>query len=100
MLLRIIKISGHSLDPVYQDGDFVLVSKIPILLRGIRPGDTVVFHHPRLGRLIKLVERLEPDGRSVYVIGLDEFSSDSRTFGAIPRDLIQGKVIWHFTPAA
>ncbi len=98
MLLRIIRVSGHSLHPAYRDGDFVLVSGIPLLLRGIRPGDAVVFQHPRLGRLIKLVERLEDGGRSVYVIGLDAFSSDSRTFGAIPRSHVQGKVIWHFTP--
>lgn len=98
MLLRVIKVAGHSLDPLYRDGDFVLVSAIPILLKGIQPGDTVVFQHPGLGRLIKLVERLEGDGRSVYVVGLDAFSSDSRTFGAIPRSRVQGKVIWHFKP--
>ncbi len=97
MLLRIIKVSGRSLDPAYRDGDYVLVSSLPILLRGIRPGDAVVFEHPRLGRLIKLVERLEAGGSSVYVIGLDKFSSDSRTFGAIPRNLVEGKVIWHFS---
>lgn len=98
MLLQIIKVSGRSLDPAYRDGDFVLVSAIPILLSGLRPGDAVVFQHPRLGRLIKLVERLEAGGRSVYVVGLDAFSSDSRTFGAIPRRLIEGKVIGHFSP--
>lgn len=96
MLLQVIKVAGHSLDPLYQDGDFVLVSQIPILWQGIRPGDVVVFQHPRLGRLIKLVERLEDGHRSVFVVGLDAFSSDSRTFGAIPRERIQGKVIWHF----
>ena len=98
MLLQIIRVSGDSLDPVYQDGDFVLVSKIPIVFLGIRPGDAVVFQHPRLGWLIKLVERLEAKDHSVFVVGLDPHSSDSRTFGAIPRAQIQGKVIWHFTP--
>lgn len=96
MLLRIIKIAGCSLAPLYEDGDFVLVSKFPILWQGVHPGDVVVFHHPRLGRLIKLVERLEDDGSSLFVVGLDAHSSDSRTFGAIPREQIQGKVIWHF----
>jgi signal peptidase I len=98
VVLKLLKVSGHSLSPLYQDGDFVLVSKIPILIQGIRPGDAVVFQHPRLGRLIKLVERLEAGGKSVYVVGVSSFSSDSRTFGAIPSNLIQGKVIWHFTP--
>ena len=69
MLLQIIKVTGHSLDPLYHDGDFVLVSQIPILWQGIGPGDVVVFRHPRLGRLIKLVERLENGDQSVYVVG-------------------------------
>ncbi len=98
MLLQVIKVSGRSLDPAYRDGDYVLVSGLPFHLRAIRPGDAVIFHYPRLGRLIKLVERLEDGGRSIYVIGLDEFSSDSRTFGAIPRHLVEGKVIWHISP--
>jgi signal peptidase I len=97
-LLQIIKVAGNSLAPAYQDGDFVLVSGVPLLVHGIQPGDTVVFRHPRLGRLIKLVERLEDGGRSVFVIGLDPDSSDSRTFGTIPRGQVQGKVIWHFAP--
>ena len=98
MLLQIIKVTGHSLDPLYHHGDFVLVSQIPMLWQGIRPGDVVVFQHPRLGRLIKLVERLEDGGSSLYVVGLDANSSDSRIFDAIPRDRVEGKVIWHFVP--
>jgi signal peptidase I len=96
MMLQVIKVSGRSLDPAYRDGDYVLVSGMPFHLRSIRPGDAVVFQHPRLGRLIKLVEHLEDVGNSVYVIGLDEFSNDSRIFGAIPRNRVEGKVIWHF----
>ncbi len=96
MLLRIIKVNGHSLAPLYQDGDFVLVSKIPVLWQGFRPGDVVVFQHARLGRLIKRIERLEDGGHSLYVMGLDAYSNDSRIFGAIPRTQVQGKVIWHF----
>lgn len=95
MLLQRIKVTGRSLYPAYQDGDYVVISALPLLLRGVRTGDAVVFHHPRLGALIKLVERLEDDGRSVYVVGLDADSVDSRRFGAIPREQILGKVIWH-----
>lgn len=95
MLLRILKVSGQSLMPVYQDGDFVLVSKIPILFRGIRPGDFVVFQHPRHGKLIKRVERLESEGASVYLLGTNSRSIDSRDFGAVPRGMVLGKVILH-----
>lgn len=80
---------------MFQDGDYVLVSKIPILIRGVRPGDVVVFEHPHLGMLIKLVERLECKGRRMFLIGLNEGSIDSRTFGAIPCRMALGKVIRH-----
>ena len=95
MFLQLLKVSGYSLYPAYRDGDYVLVSKIPILFQGIRPGDVVVFRHSYLGKLIKLVERLESRGRSVFVVGLDEDSVDSRAFGAIPSNQVLGKVIWH-----
>jgi signal peptidase I len=95
MIFQVIKISGSSLAPRYQDGDFVLVSKIPILVHGIRPGDVIVFQHPSLGKLIKIVERVEDGGSRVFVTGLDPDSRDSRVFGAVPRSLVLGKVIWH-----
>lgn len=95
MIFQFLKITGSSLYPLYRDGDFVIVSKIPILYEGIRPGDTIVFQHPHLGRLIKLVDRLEAGGRSIFVVGLDAESVDSRSFGAIPRRMVLGKVVWH-----
>jgi phage repressor protein C with HTH and peptisase S24 domain len=94
MILQVIKVSGSSLSPRYKDGDFVLVSQIPILLGGIHPGDIIIFDHPLLGKLIKIVERVEAGGNRIFVIGLDADSRDSRVFGAVPRNLVQGKVIW------
>jgi signal peptidase I len=95
VLLQLIKIEGHSLEPVYQAGDFVLVSGIPLFFSGIHPGDVVVFDHPSDGKVIKLVEHLEGDGSTVFVVGLHPDSIDSRTYGAIPRSTILGKVVWH-----
>ena len=95
VILGIIKVSGHSLAPAFGDGDFVLVSKFPLLFFGVRPGDVVVFHHPSLGRLIKLVERVEDGGDRIFVVGLDPYSRDSRVFGALPRVIVLGKVIAH-----
>ena len=95
MILGILKVRGRSLAPAFEDGDFVFVSKIPILLAGVHPGDVVVFHHHRLGKLIKIVERVEDEGRRIFVVGLDPDSRDSRVFGSLPRRLLLGKVIGH-----
>jgi signal peptidase I len=93
MLLAILRISGHSLNPVYRDGDFVIVSKIPFLFRDIAPGDVVVFDHPVHRKMIKRVERIEEGGKSLFVVGTNDESVDSRRFGPIPRDWVLAKVI-------
>lgn len=95
MIFQIIRVSGGSLYPRYRDGDYVFVSTLPILLRGIRPGDVVIYDHPRKGRRIKIVERLEDGGKSVFLVGTAIDSEDSRSFGAVPRSLVKGKVIGH-----
>jgi nickel-type superoxide dismutase maturation protease len=95
VLLRWIKVSGNSMSPAYRDGDYVLVSVLPLWLRGAHPGDVVVFQHPLHGKMIKQVDHLDADGQSVFVVGLHPESSDSRAFGAVPRRMLQGKVILH-----
>lgn len=93
--LRVLRVSGDSLWPEFQNGDFVLTLKIPILYDSWRPGDVVAFRHPLYGLLIKKVDhrRLE-DGR-LFVTGNVAHSLDSREFGAISPDTVIGKVIGH-----
>lgn len=99
MILRLIKVTGNSLMPEVREGDFVLVSGIPCWLRAIRTGDLIVFRHPAYGILIKKVQRLDAAGQ-IFVIGNDPKSVDSREFGAISRDRVLGKVIWHIEDPA
>ena len=94
-MFQVIRINSDSLSPEYQEGDFVLISKIPFFLRNISPGDVVVFRQIAYGRMIKRVERLDPHGGLVYVRGDHIDSKDSRHFGPIPRVDLLGKVIWH-----
>lgn len=93
MILQIIRVSGGSLYPKYRDGDYVFVSALPIWLRGIHPGDVVIYDHPLKGRRIKIVEHLEDEGKALFLVGTTIDSEDSRNFGAVPRNLVKGKVI-------
>jgi len=79
-------------------GDYVLVTKIPKILRRIKPGDVVVFRHPAYGVMIKRLERLSGDGAELFVMGNHPDSNDSRSFGAVPRRWLVGKVIWRISP--
>jgi signal peptidase I len=94
-MFRVLKVTGDSLLPEYQEGDFVLVVKIPFFLHGLAVGDIIVFKHSKLGMLIKRIDKIEAHGAEIFVTGTHPNSMDSRSFGFVPyRDVI-GKVIWH-----
>jgi signal peptidase I len=93
-MLRILKVRGDSLAPEFQQGDFVLVSKIPFLFVPPSPRDVIAFHQPGYGLLIKRIQDINPDG-GINVIGDHPESVDSRVFGAIRREDMIGKVVWH-----
>ncbi len=91
-MLKIIRVTGESLSPDYQEGDFVLLATSPLLYR-IKPGDVIVFEHAQFGSLIKRVTQALPD--EVYVAGTHERSLDSSKIGPIEHSSITGKVLWH-----
>lgn len=97
-MLRFLKVTGNSLAPQYQEGDFVLISKIPFLLVPPSPGDVIAFRQPGYGLLIKRIHSLTTNG-NLNVIGDHPESVDSRVFGAVNRGDILGKVIWHIRKA-
>jgi nickel-type superoxide dismutase maturation protease len=94
-LLRILKVRGASLAPEFQEGDFVVVSKIPFLFRHPRPGEVVAFRQPQYGTMLKRVTGLSPDGEELIVLGDHPWSTDSRSFGPVRREAVLGKVILH-----
>ena len=94
-MLRRIKISGHSLSPEFEEGDFVVTVKIPLFLHCLRRGDTVVFTQPPYGMLIKRVEWVNIPQDQVFVVGSHAHSVDSRQFGPVSGSSLLGKVLWH-----
>lgn len=96
-MLRLLKVSGNSMLPMYQDGDFVLVSKIPYFFGMAKQGDIIAFRHEMYGTMIKKVKNVSPHKDEIYVTGTQEHSVDSRRFGPIARPDVMGKVIWHIT---
>ncbi len=100
-MLKLLKVRGDSLSPLFQEGDFVLIAKMPLFFASLKPGDVVVFRRPESGFMIKIVESVNLARDEIYVIGTSEYSVDSRRFGAIHRRDLLGKVIWHIQkPAA
>lgn len=93
-MIGIWRIDGNSLSPGVEDGEFVVALRFPLLYR-LRLGDRVIFRHPQYGVLVKEVKAIDDEHQTVWVEGTQPNSVDSRTFGAIHRKTLLGKVIWH-----
>jgi len=95
-MFKLLKVSGDSLSPAFQEGDFVVIAKIPLFFnQPPRPGDVVVFNHPVFGTMIKLVEKINLEKDELFVVGTHQDSIDSRRFGPISARSVLGTVIWH-----
>ncbi len=93
-MFKILRITGMSLSPAYQHGDYVLIQKIG-QLNPLKIGDVVVFQLPGYGRLIKQVSTIDLEVSDCRVRGTAPDSIGSETFGAVPFTTILGKVILH-----
>lgn len=96
-MFRIHKVTGDSMSPDFQDGDFVVLTTVPLFLKRLKIGDTIIFEHKLYGTLIKRIASFDPETAEAYVEGTRPDSLDSRRLGTIRRDAIRGKVIAHFS---
>ena len=92
MMLKVLRISGQSLTPEYQEGDYVVVASF---WRRPVPGDLIVFRNEKHGTMIKKLKAISADENGYFVIGSHPRSIDSRQFGPVGRQDVFGRVIWH-----
>ena len=95
-MFRIIKVEGESMSPLYHDGDYVLLSRIPLLLRLIKMNSVLVFNSNRFGVLIKKVCAMDKVQGKFYFTGTNQMSLTTEQIGAVDKKDIIGSVIFHF----
>jgi signal peptidase I len=93
-VIQVLKVTGESLSPLFQEGDYVVVLKHPRFLKSLKSGDVIVFHHAYYGTMIKRIETVSPENDEITVAGSHPDSVDSRSFGPILRKDVVGKVLW------
>ncbi len=84
------------MSPTLQTGDRLLV----LPWGKLRTGDVVALSDPRAASrtLVKRVVALGPVG--VGVLGdQPQASTDSRTFGLVPRRAVKGRIVYRYAPA-
>ncbi|MDH6575614.1 nickel-type superoxide dismutase maturation protease [Kitasatospora sp. MAP5-34] len=91
----VVDVAGPSMVPTLYEGDLVLVR----YGCRIRPGAVVLFRHP-LRQDLLVVKRAEGRrGRGWWLLSDNHFvDSDSREYGAVPDDLVLGRVLLRLRP--
>jgi nickel-type superoxide dismutase maturation protease len=84
------------MEPTLAPGDRVLVLRLRV-----RPGDVVALRDPRDEARTILKRVTAVDGDELTVLGDNAAAStDSRTFGPVPRSSVLGRVVYRYAPTA
>lgn len=95
--VRRVVVSGESMTPALLPGDRWLVTR----LGRVRRGDVVALCDPRQPQRV-LVKRVADVAAGGYVVLGDNpaASTDSRTFGVVPRRLVLGRCVYRYARVA
>ena len=97
-LLR-VAVAERSMEPVLWPGDWLLVRRTAGA-RGVRPGQIVLARHP--GRptllIVKRAARRQDGGWWLESANPGAGAVDSNRFGAVPDELIEGRVLLRYWP--
>ena len=83
------------MSPLYNDGDYVITTSIPLLLNRITVKSVIVFKSPVYGILIKKVCRADHIAGLFYVKGINRDSISSEKIGPVKKNEIIGTVLFH-----
>jgi nickel-type superoxide dismutase maturation protease len=92
-MFKLVKVTGRSMSPTLEDGDYVLTKKPRLFQAGL----IYVIEHIDLGRIIKRLERIE-DKCCFFTGDNPKASTPSSLIGAVERERITGQVLWIIGP--
>lgn len=93
LLLQKYKISGHSMEPIFKNGDTILVSGLLYLFKNPKINDIVAFKEKNGKILVKRIKEIK-DGKFFACGDNKKDSLDSKDFGFISKEFIIGKLIY------
>lgn len=100
--VRRLEVTGSSMAPALRPGDRVVVVRVPWRRQPWpKPGDVVAVRDPRLPTriLVKRVSGVDRPLGTLEVVGdRRESSTDSRTFGPVPRSSVVGRAVYRYAP--
>ena len=92
-------ITGASMEPALVEGDWAIIDRRAYRHQPPGAGDVLMVKDPRLPERTLVKRAAGRDGASTRVIGDNAAqSTDSRVFGAVPDELLVGRVLWRYWP--
>ncbi|AJP42816.1 hypothetical protein EP12_03005 [Alteromonas australica] len=92
-MLKIVRVSGDSMQPTLLDGDFAVVLTWP--KKALRPGQVVVVNCPHFGTLIKRVQQIVPNGEFSLSGDNTAASLTTEKMGWFNRQRVIGRVLYY-----
>ncbi len=89
-MLKVFKIKGNSLFPLYKNSQLVL--GLHVRFCKLKPKDIVVFKHQNHPLMIKQIQNIQED--KYFLIGTSIDSVDSKTFGLVDKKDISYKILF------
>lgn len=93
------KVSGLSMKPPFDDGDYVIGFKF-FKKKRLKEGAIVIVDHPQFGRCIKKVLFNRTDSESISLVGTSEASLSSEALGLLPYQNIRSRIFLHISKAS
>ena len=84
-IFKLIKVTGDSMSPALEDGDYVLIKKP----RSYRPGSIYVIYHTDLGRIVKRLKSVE--NGSLIFNGDNPSSTPEAVIAPVSQDRVSGQ---------
>ncbi len=98
--LQRVAVAGDSMAPTLHDGDWLLVRRLRRGGAAVRAGQLVVVRRPDRAGLLLVKRAIRRTAHGWWVEGDNGAASDdSRTFGAVPDELVLGRALLRYHPA-
>ena len=93
-------VEGASMVPALKSGEYVVVDTVAYRWRSPAKGDIVLARDPRepSRMIVKRVGGRVGRERVVLLGDNPEESTDSRSFGPVPRRAVIGRIVWRYWP--
>lgn len=88
----LIRVRGESMAPLLPSDSFCLFRRAS----GLDRGDIVLVRHPRLGSIVKLIQRI--DGKKIWLEGVSQQSTSTASLGAVSAGEILGRLVLKIAP--